>query len=123
MTTYTIDSENSFTAFASAKEAKGVAEAEQRKGADPVSRAVAGRAAGGNLERALKHFFLDLFVKVSYDLHMASLTAKQIHGQTYYYAAFASASTVSPRSSAKFTSAKSRISSRQPNRATSPLLC
>src|SRR5229473_349879 len=36
----------------------------------------------------LKHFLLDLFVRVWYDLHMASLTAKQIHGHTYYYARF-----------------------------------
>jgi len=39
-------------------------------------------------ETPLKHFLLDLFVKVWYDLHMASLTAKQIHGHTYYYARF-----------------------------------
>src|SRR5260370_33631381 len=36
----------------------------------------------------LKHFLLDLFVKVWYDLHMASLTAKQVYGHTYYYACF-----------------------------------
>src|SRR5882672_7427204 len=35
-----------------------------------------------------KHFPLDLFTEMWYDLDMPSLTAKQIDGHTYYYARY-----------------------------------
>jgi transposase len=37
---------------------------------------------------SLKHFTIDLFLSIWYDLDMPSLTAKQIDGHTYYYARY-----------------------------------
>src|SRR5712691_12434307 len=42
----------------------------------------------GPIAPRLKHFLLDLFLDLWYDLDMASLTAKQIDGHTYYYARY-----------------------------------
>ena len=40
------------------------------------------------LPKVPKHFAVDLFLNLWYDLYMASLTAKKIHGHVYYYARF-----------------------------------